>query len=81
MNLNLETKIVWFSSIPKILIFLARVKQITDQYRLVGHTINNDLEALKLNPKNEIVDIGDLIELQNRYKKAIGHDTGNERIG
>ena len=59
----------------------ANVQQITDQYRLVGHTINNDLEALKLIPKNEIVDIGDLEELKNRYKVAVGHDTGNERIG
>lgn len=59
----------------------SEVKRITDQFRLVGHTINNDLGALELVPKNEIVDIGDLQELKNRYKKAVNHDTGNERIG
>merc|ERR1711970_771306 len=59
----------------------AEVKRITDQYRLIGHTINNDLGALELVPRNEIVDIGDLEELKNRYKIAVNHDTGNERIG
>ena len=59
-----------------------RVQSITDHYRIVGHTINMDLEALKITPKNEIIDIRDLPEIKSMYSNVMDRtDICLENIG
>jgi len=57
------------------------VAAIIDKHIVVGHTINNDIEALQLSIKHTIVDIVDLIELRKRYEKVMNVELGSERVG
>ena len=58
-----------------------RVQSITDRYRIVGHTIKNDLETLQLKPKNPVIDIVDIEELRKKFEAVMEYDTGKEKIG
>jgi len=58
-----------------------RVQSITDRYRIVGHTIKNDLETLQLRPKNPVIDIVDIEELRTKFEAVMEYDTGKEKIG
>ena len=60
---------------------LAQVKEIEGKYRLVGHTINCDFEALQFEPTNEEVDISKLVELTNKYRRATGNENRDLPIG
>ena len=59
----------------------AKVRSLTDKYRIIGHTINTDLDALQIKPKNEIIDIRDLPELTNMYQAVVEQEIGNSKIG
>ena len=58
-----------------------RVQSITDRYRIVGHTVKNDLETLQLKPKNPVIDIVDIEELRKKFEAVMEYDTGKEKIG
>ena len=58
-----------------------RVQSITDRYRIVGHTVKNDLETLQLIPKNPVIDIVDIEELRKKFEAVMEYDTGKEKIG
>ena len=55
---------------------------VCDRYRIIGHTINTDLDALQIKPKNQIIDIRDLPEIKSMYEEVMEQKIGrSEKIG
>ena len=57
------------------------MSQIADEYHLVGHTIQKDLDCLKIKPKDKAVDIVELVQLINKYRRETGEDNRGRKIG
>ena len=77
---GITEKIIKMHGIP-FEIAQSRVQKITDRYRMVGHTIGNDLETLQIKPKNPVIDIVDIEELRKKFETVMEYDTGKEKIG
>lgn len=58
-----------------------RIEKLIRDKVVVGHTINYDLECLKLKPSKSIVDISRLQEVITMYETKMSVSVGNSRIG